>query len=308
MSTSISDAGAHSTINTSTRIPASKAGTKGYATAGQIINLYREKLTADRTYYVRTDGSDSNDGLTNTSGGAWATLTKAWKYICLNLDLQSFTVVIQIADGTYDGMTTLGDVAGVDSSFGHFYEPVGGGVIIFRGNTGDRSAVTLVGVANSNYYCFEFANRSGAINIEYITMDGTNSDPVAMYRPGSYLIQYCRFINCSGRWCVYAGETGTIVTVYDVELAGSCAVFFGVFSNAEAALYRKIALSGSGSISTAFVLMKMNASLQVYLNAGVTGTMTGKRYELTLNSSMELNGYTLPGDSAGTTASGAQAV
>ena len=60
----------------------------------------RELLTANRTYYVRTDGSDSNNGLANTSGGAFLTIQKAIDTAAA-LDLSIYNVTIQIADGTY---------------------------------------------------------------------------------------------------------------------------------------------------------------------------------------------------------------
>ena len=60
----------------------------------------RELLTANRTYYVRTDGSDSNNGLANTSGGAFLTIQKAIDTAAA-LDLSVYNVTIQIADGTY---------------------------------------------------------------------------------------------------------------------------------------------------------------------------------------------------------------
>ena len=60
----------------------------------------RELLTANRTYYVRTDGSDGNTGLANTSGGAFLTIQKAIDTAAA-LDLSVYNVTIQLADGTY---------------------------------------------------------------------------------------------------------------------------------------------------------------------------------------------------------------
>ena len=63
----------------------------------------RNTLAANRTYYVRTDGSDGNDGLSNASGGAFLTIQKAIDVVAA-LDISTYTVTIQLGNtGTFTG-------------------------------------------------------------------------------------------------------------------------------------------------------------------------------------------------------------
>lgn len=92
----------------------------------------REVLTANRTYYVRTDGSDSNTGLANTSGGAFLTMQKAAD-VAYSLDFNDYTVTLKYGnDGTRtSGVTLAGLVPGQTSA------------IIIEGNTGNFSGVVI---------------------------------------------------------------------------------------------------------------------------------------------------------------------
>jgi hypothetical protein len=56
------------------------------------------KTTADITYYVRTDGSDSNTGLANSAVGAFKTIQKAVSMIPM---IVNHAVIVNAAAGTY---------------------------------------------------------------------------------------------------------------------------------------------------------------------------------------------------------------
>ena len=75
----------------------------------------REVLTANRTYYVRTDGSDSNTGLANTSGGAFLTIQKAIDVVG-SIDLSIYDVTIQVGAGTYTQNLVFKTLVGAGSA------------------------------------------------------------------------------------------------------------------------------------------------------------------------------------------------
>jgi hypothetical protein len=100
----------------------------------------REKLSANRTYYVRTDGSDSNTGLVNSANGAFLTLQKAVDVIAL-LDINSKIVTVQVANGTYTGGVNFKQVVGWSQQ----------GDLVFLGNT-TTPANCLISVTSDD--CF----------------------------------------------------------------------------------------------------------------------------------------------------------
>lgn len=61
----------------------------------------REMLSSNRTYYVRTDGSDSNDGLTDSAGGAFLTAAKA-NAVVAAIDKNGYDITVQFGVGTWN--------------------------------------------------------------------------------------------------------------------------------------------------------------------------------------------------------------
>ena len=121
----------------------------------------REVLTANKIYYVRTDGSDSNNGLTNTSGGAFLTIQKAINVASL-LDLSLYDVTIQLADGTYNSEVIL-------KSF------IGSGKIIIKGNTSTPANV-IVTATNTSFDGTIFGiNYQGVYRLESFRINASVS-------------------------------------------------------------------------------------------------------------------------------------
>lgn len=66
----------------------------------------RQQLTADTTYYVRSDGSDANNGLTNNAVGAFLTIAHAMAVVSA-LDCASFQLTVSVQAATWTTQVIL---------------------------------------------------------------------------------------------------------------------------------------------------------------------------------------------------------
>lgn len=105
-------------------------GTNGTTQASAQIGLgVREVLAADRTYYVRTDGSDSNNGLTNNAAGAFLTPQKFMNTVLYSLDMNGKTVTCELTGAFTSSIRARGPI-------------VGGGIIVITSTAGASITTT----------------------------------------------------------------------------------------------------------------------------------------------------------------------
>lgn len=200
----------------------------GSSSGGVLPTSIREKLTAPRTYYVRTDGSDANTGLANTSGAAFKTIQKAIN-VTYTLDLNGFGVTVQVADGAY----TAGVVASVPflggsvSVLGNTTTPANVTVTLASGNVfqvtgGAQMTVKGFKVSNSVAGAGLYASSGGFITADRMDFGQVAGDHVEAADEGSISLfngSYTISGGGSGHWHAHSGK---IVDAYNtITLIGT---------------------------------------------------------------------------------------
>lgn len=240
----------------------------------------RETLTSARTYYVRTDGSDSNDGLANTAGQAFLTIQKAIDTI-YNLDLRTFGVTVQVADGTYTGANNM-------------QNPVlGSGGILFQGNTTTPANVVINPPGGS---CFSASRQSFTVNgFELRGNVGVLADIGGLITVGTAM----RFGACTA-YQIYA--TGGKINAGNYSIVGNAINHIQVENNGTfTCTSSTITLSGTPAFSGAFCSAGAGGIASVFLNT-YSGSATGSRYSTVNGGFINTNGggaTYLPGNAAG---------
>lgn len=244
----------------------------------------REVLTAGRTYYVRTDGSDSNTGLVNSSGGAFLTLQKAIDVVAA-LDISIYNVTIQVGDGTYTAGVTVAAPW------------VGSGTVTLQGNTGtpanavitpsSGAPVTLSTGARLTVTGFKLSAASARlvdvsdtaiITFGPMEFGATTNRQVSVSRNSIAVFNSAYTISGGASNHIYAGLGAAIINTS-----------------------KTITLTGTPAFSLDFVRVE-NCSA---LNAGAltfSGSATGRRYTVNGNSAVLTGGggaSYFPGDVGG---------
>lgn len=266
------------------------AGTKQvYLTIPAVqVAWARERLKADRTYYVRTDGADTNTGLANTAGGAFLTIQKAIDVVSDTLDLGGFTATVQIADGTY--------TAGVVMS-----KQVVGGFLVVQGNSGAYSNVI---VSTTNADCFLIKNGS-VVTVKYMELRTTTSGAgIAAWWSSVVSHQSVVFGTCAGHHILSTkGSTVTALGSYTIN-GGSTSHVAASYGGAVSFNSIVVTLSGALSI-TNFVNVNALASVQCTGTTYAGSTATGNKYVVVLNGVINTGAaVAFPCASAGSSATG----
>lgn len=283
----------YNSSGTTSKINFSAAPTVGIVPLG---TDFREKLDANRTYYVRTDGSDSNNGLANTSGGAFLTIQKAIDVVA-SIDLSIYDVTIQVADGTYTGAIV------VDGPW------VGLGSVTLKGNT---STPTNVVVTASGAHTLTVQNNGVLYTDSFqIKSDTTGSQYHAILSQYGGTVYWSGLdFGACGNAQVRAGDGGKAINIGNNYTISAGAIYhFDASSLGEIRCQTNtVTLSGTPAYSTAFARAVGNAVVNA---ASITfsGSATGTRYSATLNGVINVAGggaNYFPGNAAGSTATGGQ--
>ncbi len=252
------------------------------------VTAIREKLTANQTYYVRADGNDSNNGLADSSGGAFLTPQKAFDTTC-TIDLNGFTVTISIGSGSFEGIT-----------FNKAW--VGGNITI----VGAGAANTTIASTNGLAAFYVSAPAPGVIRID--SMKITNSaggairlDAAARFLCGSGL----EFGTCVASHILAAAPGAFLSMLANYTISGGSIYHlnaqFGAYIRATGIT---VTLTGTPAVSIAYAnASNMGAML---CSGSFSGSATGPRYTALQGGGINTGGggaSFFPGSSAGTATS-----
>lgn len=169
-----------------------QSGTTSSSGAVQLGNEVRERLTADRTLFIRPNGNDANDGSADDAAHAFLTRQAAWNYACKRFDLAGYKLKFKLADGTYTGalranIMPLGATTPED--------------IIWEGNTTTPANVLI---STTSAHAFEAGDTQGQYSAAMFTVrkmklqTTTAGDCILALGSASVFVDDVNFGACAG--------------------------------------------------------------------------------------------------------------
>ncbi len=278
--------------NTTTSYKALTQVGTGSVSAAPVWNTIREQLTGNRTYYVRTDGSNSNTGLVNNAGGAFLTIQKAIDTVSM-LDISIFNVTIQVGDGTYTASLLVNGPW------------LGSGVVTLVGNTGTPANVIVTSSTSDTLRVI----RGGTLLVSGTEFRGTGGQVLRAESNGYIEISTSVRFGAATNSHLYAELGGVIYSRTSYTISGGGTSHIATANGGEVDVSANtVTLSGTPAFSVAYAVADRLSGIQSQLNT-FSGSATGPRYSVNLNSVIFTNGggaNYFPGNSAGAATNGGQ--
>jgi hypothetical protein len=256
----------------------------------------REILTGNRTYYVRTDGSNSNNGLANTSSGAWLTLQKAMDVVAGSIDLAGFNVTVNVADGTYTGALAI--------------KPwLGGGTVSFIGNT-VTPANCIISTTSADAINHSLGALPGKVTIKGFKLRTTTSGyGMNFIQAGAFDVQNMDFgAVASAHMLVKLGALINFIGNYTITGSAAYHMIVGPAGQIVALSGVAVTLTGTPAFGGYFAYVT-NAGSIYAAGFSYSGSATGTRYLAEKNGVFDGTGAVatfFPGNSAGSVTTGGQ--
>lgn len=265
----------------------------------------RELLTAPRTYYVRTDGSDSNSGLIDSAAGAFLTPQKGMDVIA-GLDIGTQNVTLQIRSGTYNsaGAPVL-----------EIKRPGGVGWLLIQGDVVTPANVVFSGTTPPGVIFADSGVHKTLVRGIKLTASGATVRSLRAINGAVVTIEDMDFGSNANSSTVNVESYGVIQISGNLKFTGNGVTGFqalgfgGVNAPAITAIHpfnaspatKTIDIPNAITFSTVFFDAQRNSAISLpaiaYTNGG---NVTGKKYNITGNSNIH-GAANIPGTIAGTT-------
>lgn len=270
--------------------PAGSSGAPEDLTVSQIRTLIgiREVLSANRTYFVRTDGNDGNTGLANDAAGAFLTIQAAVN-AALSIDNRTFTVTISVQSGTYTGAVAIGAPM------------IGSGALSIQG--------TSATISTTSASCFSVTGGA-IVTISGFTLQTTTSGNCIQAISAGQVTLGANMVfgACAGTAHIVAQSYSYITADVNYSITGSAARhLYADSATIFCGSSRTITITGTPAFANSFAVAQAVAYILTIGNTYSGAVGTGARYTVQLNAIINTFGSGasyFPGSTAGSELTG----
>jgi hypothetical protein len=251
----------------------------------------REVLTGNRTYYVRTDGSDSNTGLADSSGGAFLTVQKALN-VCKTIDFNGYTVTISVGSGTFSGQVVPGVNVGQASADNLVISGAGSG------------STTLT--HNAQYAGTIYASGFGVkLTIKNMTINGTGTSSsgvgISSYWGAEVVIDSDIVFGSLGYCGVLCAFQGAVRNVSGVTLTFNSNATYPFIVQDAGVIYFAVLTIAMGTRTVTNTIRCNTLGIGTFATITWTGSVTGQKYLVEYNAVLYTYGAASSVPGSGTT-------